>query len=98
MRSSRVHRVKAALGGQEKRVGPDAIRATMGDFISKVRIQWVPVSSAVRGDRGFTLGKSVFTQRDGGKSWRGIYVTLWARQPDGTWKVRFDAGRTVNEP
>lgn len=83
--------------GEEKRVGHDAIRATMGDFISKVRIEWVPVSSVVRGDLGFTLGKSVFTRRDNSSSWRGIYVTLWARQADGTWKVRFDAGRTVDE-
>lgn len=65
--------------GEEKRVGHDAIRATMGDFISKVRIEWVPVSSVVRGDLGFTLGKSVFTRRDNSSSWRRGYFSSTVR-------------------
>lgn len=84
-------------GGGQKRVGPEAIRATMGGFLGRVRIDWAPVASAVRGDLGFTLGKATFHDSKDGSSWKGVYVTLWHRQPDGSWKVRFDTGRSVNE-
>ncbi len=84
-------------GGQQKRIGAEAIRATMGPFLARVRIDWAPVTSASRGDLGFTLGKATFTDSKDGSSWKGVYVTLWHKQPDGSWKVRFDTGRTVNE-
>lgn len=84
-------------GGGEKRVGAEAIRATMAPFLGRVRIDWAPVTSARRDDLGFTLGKATFTDSKDGSSWKGVYVTLWHRQPDGSWKVRFDTGRTVNE-
>lgn len=83
--------------GAEKRVGADAIRATMTPFLGRVRIDWAPVTSARRGELGFTLGKATFTDDKDGSSWKGVYVTLWHLQPDGSWKVRFDTGRTVNE-
>ncbi len=85
------------LDGSEKRVGAEQIRATMKDFLAAVRIEWAPVASARRGELGFTLGKATFTHAKNGSSWRGTYVTLWHRQPDGSWKVRFDTGRVVNE-
>jgi ketosteroid isomerase-like protein len=83
--------------GGEKRVGPDAIRAAMADFLGEVKIAWKPVASARRGDLGFTLGEATFTHAKASRTWKGTYVTLWHRQPDGSWKVRFDTGRTVNE-
>jgi ketosteroid isomerase-like protein len=84
-------------GGGQKRVGAEPIRATMGPFLGGVRVDWAPVTSARRGDLGFTLGKATFTDRKDGSSWKGVYVTMWHFQPDGTWKVRFDTGRRVNE-
>jgi ketosteroid isomerase-like protein len=86
------------LEGSAKRVGAEQLRALMKDFLAAVRIEWAPVASARRGDLGFTLGKATFTNGTKGTSWRGTYVTLWHRQPDGSWKVRFDTGRVVNEP
>ena len=84
-------------GGGQKRIGAEAIRATMGPFLGRVRVDWAPVTSARRGDLGFTLGKATFTDSKDGSTWKGVYVTLWHRQPDGSWKVRFDTGRTVHE-
>jgi ketosteroid isomerase-like protein len=84
-------------GGGGKHVGREAIRALMGPFLAQVRIAWTPVASAVRGDLGYTLGKATFTSSKDGATWKSVYVTLWHRQPDGSWKARFDTGRTVNE-
>lgn len=84
-------------GGGQKHVGVEAIRALMGPFLAQVRVEWAPVASAVRGDLGYTLGKATFTSSKDGATWKSVYVTLWHRQPDGSWKARFDTGRTVNE-
>lgn len=81
------------LGGQK--VSGEGIRAAMGPFLAQTRVTWAPTADGVAGPLGFTIGKATFEGANG--SWRGTYVTLWHRQPDGTWKVRFDTGRTVNE-
>lgn len=82
------------LGGR-KASGED-IRAIMGPFLAETEVTWRPVASQRRGDLGFTLGKATFKSKQDGTSWQSVYVTLWHRQPDGAWKVRFDTGRTVN--
>jgi hypothetical protein len=73
------------------------IRADMTPFLAEVHIAWAPVASGSRGDLGFTIGKATFTKVADHASWRGTYVTIWHRQPDGSWKVRFDTGRPVHD-
>jgi ketosteroid isomerase-like protein len=73
--------------------GAEAIRGLMSELLATTKVEWAPIASAVRGDIGYTVGKATFTGKD---SWRSTYVSIWKRQPDGTWKVLFDTGRTVN--
>lgn len=72
--------------------GEAAIRELMGPLLASTRVTWAPIASAARGGVGFTVGTAEFT---GAARWRSTYVTIWRAQPDGTWKVAFDTGRTV---
>jgi len=73
--------------------GADGIREVMSGLLASTKIEWAPIASAMRGDVGYTVGKATFTGKD--DSWRSTYVTIWKKQPDGSWKVLFDTGRTV---
>jgi len=80
-------------------VGADAIRAAMTDTLAATDVQWHPVASRSSpvGDLGFTIGRSSYLDRaTGALEGRGAYVTIWRRQPDGSWKVLFDTGRIEN--
>ena len=72
----------------------DAMRAVLRPDSA---LRWKPVHAglAPAGDAGFTVGTWTASRRDGQGTWsevdRGWYVTVWRRQPDGTWKVWFDA-------
>jgi ketosteroid isomerase-like protein len=88
-------------GGMMRRAGrveyaaiADAMKPTLGAG----RLDWAPVASGKSGDLGFTVGKATFTAARPEDNWRSTYVTIWHRQPDGTWKVLFDTGRPVQEP
>jgi ketosteroid isomerase-like protein len=48
----------------------------------------------VHGSLGYTIGTTSFTTPRGG--FRSSYVAIWAKQPDGTWKVRFQTERSTN--
>jgi ketosteroid isomerase-like protein len=83
---------KANLSGE-------AIRETMAPLFARgVQIAWEPVASGLSpaGDLGYTVGTSRFTAPDSKgvrvETHRGSYVTIWRRQPDGSWKVLFDTG------
>jgi ketosteroid isomerase-like protein len=60
-------------------------------------ISWKPLRVVVSasGDLGFTVGSYEVT-KDSGQGRKaagsGKYVTIWRKQPDGTWKVTFDSG------
>jgi ketosteroid isomerase-like protein len=70
----------------------------MKPTLSSGRLDWAPIASGKSGDLGFTVGKAAFTGATPEDGWRSTYVTIWHRQPDGTWKVLFDTGRVVQEP
>jgi ketosteroid isomerase-like protein len=63
-----------------------------------IRLQWVPVKADVSGDLGYTFGK--WEMRITGKDTiqYGSYVTIWKRQPGGTWKFVLDAGNSTPKP
>jgi hypothetical protein len=77
------------------RVEGPGIRDAMSGLLAKGKLVWEPVASARQGTLGFTVGKATYTGPD---SWQSSYVTIWRQQPDGSWKVLFDTGRTVQKP
>jgi ketosteroid isomerase-like protein len=80
------------------RVDYAAIAEAMKPALDSGRLDWAPIASGKSGDLGFTVGKAAFTGATPEDAWRSTYVTIWHRQPDGTWKVLFDTGRVVQEP
>jgi len=81
--------------------GRDAVMKAWADFFKPdgPTLSWTPIKGEVigAGDVGYTTGRSVYREKDaGGKvtERRGQYVTVWRKQPDGSWKVVFDTGST----
>jgi ketosteroid isomerase-like protein len=81
----------------EQVAGAAAITELMGPTLASGKLTWAPLASGVAGTTGFTIGKATFTGKTPADNWRSSYVTIWQRQPDGAWKVRFDTGRVVHE-
>ena len=59
-------------------------------------IHWDPTFASVSssGDLGYTIGTYEMTasDEDGPVTHRGTYLTVWRRQPNGSWKVEADIG------
>jgi ketosteroid isomerase-like protein len=60
-------------------------------------ITWQPLEAVVSdgGEMGFTVGTYQITRTEGhsrSSAGGGKYITIWKRQPDGSWKVAFDSG------
>ncbi|MCB1183915.1 prolyl oligopeptidase family serine peptidase [bacterium] len=78
--------------------GRDAIVALMAPVFGAPGsgLAWAPdrAVAAGGGDLGWTSGRYVATHAgpDGPVRSEGRYVTVWRRQPDGTWKVDLDTG------
>ena len=82
--------------------GRDAVMTDWEDFFKAdgPTLTWVPTKGEVlgAGDLGYTTGRSVFRRKGAdGKivERRGQYLTVWRKQPDGSWKVVFDTGSTL---
>ena len=63
-------------------------------------LTWQPTKGEViaSGDVGYTTGRSVFRTKakDGTTTERlGVYLTVWRKQPDGSWKAVFDTGSSL---
>ncbi len=66
----------------------------------KAQLSWKPLFASVSsaGDLGYTLGKhtSILFQTHDKKAIRtGYYLTIWKKQPDGTWRFVFDMGNQL---
>ncbi|MEP6585085.1 MAG: DUF4440 domain-containing protein [Ginsengibacter sp.] len=66
--------------------GADAI-----DFLTQVddssyKLNWIPEGAqiAASGDMGFTYG--IYTLEGQDTAFKGTYVNIWKKQPDGKWK------------
>jgi ketosteroid isomerase-like protein len=87
------------LGGGYTR-GKDAVAADWAPFLAPARkttIRWSPKEAHVSSsaDLGFTLGEYTLesTDAEGHKQVkRGHYLSVWRKQPDGSWQVVADAG------
>jgi uncharacterized protein (TIGR02246 family) len=66
-------------------------------------LTWTPERGEVSraGDMGYTVGRYVATMIDttGARTTvPGMYVRIWARQPDDTWKVEWEIRTPAREP
>ena len=79
-------------------VGKAAIRQLMAPSLGDTSrtLTWHPTSAEVSasGDLGYTVGRWERAHRikDSTVTTRGSYVTIWRKQPDGSWKVALDVG------
>ena len=67
------------------------------DFLNPINdssftLTWVPsaVFASMFGDMGYTYG--IYTYKDRDTTSYGTYVSIWKRQPDGSWKYVLDTG------
>jgi len=86
--------------GHEPFTGRKAIMALFNPDSPAV-LEWSPTSGEIAesGDLGYTLGRWKLTVPDPKGADRvshGFYVSIWKKQPDGSWKYVFDSG--INGP
>jgi len=86
--------------GMPELVGPEAIRKVFKEIFSapNFSLSWTPSKAevAASGDVGWTAGTYDMTM--GGMKDSGKYITLWRKQPEGTWKVAADIFNTNLPP
>ncbi len=89
----------AVFVGEGVNRGREAIVAAWAPFFAPdgPRLEWHPevVELAEGGALGLTRGPYTFTGRDENGAERtssGLFNSVWRRQPDGTWRIVFDAG------
>lgn len=84
--------------------GKEAIFATMAPyFAAGAGLSWEPSRAEVSADGtlGYTVGEYVSeTVGPDGESviGRGLYVSVWRRESDGSWRVVMDLGNPVDPP
>lgn len=91
------------LGSAQMVYGRTAIAQFYSTSPPQNVLSWTPAFSdvAASGDLGFTSGRAVFSipQPDGTflRSY-SKYITVWARQQDGSWKFILDGGNASPAP
>jgi len=91
-----------ALGnGAAPVVGKVAIAKSTTWTPQQYQLTWTPTDAAMgpSGDMGYTWGHFEGHSKDANGNpvtTTGRYITIWRKQPDGSWKVLLDAG--ANEP
>jgi ketosteroid isomerase-like protein len=84
--------------------GTEAIQAaTDAAAGATTSFRWTPIRAEVsaRGDLGYTVGnfRTTGIGPDGVEMLRtGLYVSIWRRQADGSWKVEMDLGNPDSDP
>lgn len=92
--------------GARRLEGHGAIREAMDPFFSSSgrRLAWAPDTAVVSGDAtlGWTTGEYTITAPDSSgterMTGRGRYVSIWRKEPDGSWKVTMDVGSPADVP
>ncbi len=72
--------------------GKEAFEYIQSISDTSITLTWMPeaVQLAASGDLGYTYGVYNFTGKD--TTYEGTYVTIWKKQPDGSWKFVLDSG------
>jgi ketosteroid isomerase-like protein len=83
-------------GGAQINQGREAIGTGFDDFPADAVLEWTPIAAdiATSGDLGCTVGEATITARH----YFSKYLTVWKRQPDGTWKFVADGGNVRPVP
>jgi ketosteroid isomerase-like protein len=86
----------ATLGGPV--YGPEANYELQKD--GRGLLEWGPIvgEAAASGDLGFTIGEATATDADSGEKRYSKYITIWRRQPNGTWLYTMDGGNARPAP
>jgi ketosteroid isomerase-like protein len=81
------------LAEYPRRRGLDAVRAQFSAAPPASRLTWKPAVADVArsGDLGYTVG-TYELRSPGGLVRTGKYMTVWKKQPDGSWKFVADGG------
>ncbi len=94
-----------AFPGGEMSTGKPAFRELWAPLFKDpgLSISWAPVvaEASQSGDMGYTTGMyelRSLTAAGEKEVRRGSYVTIWSKQPDGSWKVALDMGTPVPPP
>jgi len=87
--------------GEAPVVGKVAIAKSTNWSPKEYQLTWTPTDAVMSpsGDMGYTWGHFEGHSKDANGnpvSTSGRYITIWRKQPDGSWKVALDAG--ANEP
>ncbi len=82
-------------------IGPEAIQARLSTPARMLSVwAWHPVfgGAAAGGDLGFTAGEATIrsSREPGASVYQGKYLTVWRRQPDGSYKFLLDSGNGRN--
>src|SRR2546425_8878340 len=83
-------------GGAQMTQGRQAIGAGFDGFPDGAVLEWSPVAAEIApsGDLGCTVGEA----RIASLNHYSKYLTIWRRQPDGTWKFVADGGNVRPAP
>ncbi len=75
-------------------VGGDAINFISQGNDSSYTMTWEPNGGSIAksGELGYTYGVYSFKPNNKDTVFYGTYVTIWKRQPDGTWKFSLETG------
>jgi ketosteroid isomerase-like protein len=59
-------------------------------------LSWEPLRAEIAGsgDLGYTFGRYILRERGAIKA-HGVYVSIWKKQADGSWKFVLDGGGTT---
>ena len=71
--------------------GAQKIADNWAPIFERRNLTWKPAEAAASGDLGYTMGYYEAKAADGTTRY-GKYVTIWRRQPDGSWKWVVDLG------
>ena len=80
------------------RVGPAAARQAF-TFPQGETLTWSPTRAAIAtsGDLGLTIGDGTYRTASG-QSFHSKYLSIWKRQPDGSWRYAADLGNSRPAP
>jgi hypothetical protein len=78
----------------------NGIAATTAGEPNADTLEWYPAFSqtADSGDMGFTTGPWKYRSADGKAAAQGTFLSVWRKQPDGTWRVVLDCGVSHAKP
>jgi ketosteroid isomerase-like protein len=88
--------------GQAPVIGRVAIAKSARWLPNDYQLAWTPTDAVMgpSGDIGYTWGIYTGHSKDANGNpvtTRGRYITIWRKQPDGSWKVALDAGANAPE-